>query len=57
MDDVADAYILSFKKLLKSKKNLLIYNVGSKYNLSVLKLVKKIAKLLKIKKKFFKNCQ
>ena len=54
VDDVADAYILSFKKLLKSKKNLLIYNVGSKYNLSVLKLVKKIAKLLKIKKNFLK---
>ena len=43
VDDVADAYLLTFKKLLKSKNNLLIYNVGSKYNLSVLEIVKKIA--------------
>ena len=33
---------------------MLVYNVGSKYNLSVLQLVKKIASLLNIKKNYFK---
>lgn len=54
VDDVAKAYILTFSKLLKSQKKLLVYNVGSKYNLSVLQLVKKIASLLNIKKNYFK---
>ncbi len=53
VDDVADAYLLTFKKLLKRRNNLLIYNVGSKYNLSVLEIVKKIANIMKIKGKFF----
>ncbi len=54
VDDVARAYILTFSKLLKSQKKLLVYNVGSKYNLSVLQLVKKIATLLNIKKNYLK---
>lgn len=53
VDDVAEAYILTFRKLQKSKKRLLIYNVGSKYNLSVLNLVKKIARIMKINRDFF----
>ena len=53
VDDVANAYLLTFKKLLKRKNNLLIYNVGSKYNLSVIEIVKKIAIIMKIKGKFF----
>ena len=52
VDDVANAYILTYEKLSKIKKNLLIYNVGSKYNLSVLQLVKKIANILKVKKDY-----
>ena len=35
-------------------KKLLIYNVGSKYNLSVLKLVKKIAFLMNVKGDYLK---
>ena len=53
VEDVAEAYYLTFKKLIKSKKKLLIYNIGSKYNLTVLQIVKKIASILKIKKKYY----
>lgn len=45
IDDAVRAYILILKKLSKKKsKNLLIYNVGSKFNLTVLQLVKLILK-------------
>ena len=54
VDDVARAYLLTFKQLSNSKKKLLIYNVGSKYNLSVLKLVKKIAFLMNVKGDYLK---
>lgn len=54
VDDVARAYILTFSKLLNSRKKLLVYNVGSKYNLSVLQLVKKIASLMNKNKGFLK---
>ena len=52
VEDVSKAYYLTFKKLKKSKKKLLIYNIGSKYNLTVLQLVKKIAFLLNINKSY-----
>ncbi len=44
--DAAEAYILVMKKLLRSnkKKQLLIYNVGSKYNLKVITIVNMILK-------------
>ena len=45
--DAVQAYILIMNKLLiNKKKNMLIYNVGSKYNLSVIQLVKLILKLM-----------
>lgn len=48
IDDAVDAYLLVMKKLLKIKKNeLMIYNVGSKYNLSVIQIVNKILNLMK----------
>ena len=48
IDDATEAYILTLKKLMNSKnKNLLIYNVGSKYNYSVLKIVGLILNLMK----------
>ena len=53
VEDVAEAYYLTFKKLIKSKKKLLIYNIGSKYNLTVLQIVNKISSILKIKKKCY----
>ena len=42
VDDVSNAYFLLMIKLMKNKKKLLIYNIGSKYNLSVKDLVNKI---------------
>lgn len=42
VDDAASAYILTMKKLIKSKKKLLIYNVSSNFNSNVISLVKKI---------------
>ena len=48
VDDVAKAYLLVFKELLKGKKKLLIYNVSSKDNLSVLQIVNKIRSILKV---------
>ena len=46
--DAVDAYLLIMNKLIiNKKKKLLIYNVGSKYNLSVIKLAKLILKLLR----------
>jgi CDP-glucose 4,6-dehydratase len=43
IEDAVKAYYLVMKSLLKNKSNFLkIYNVGSKYNLDVISLVKKI---------------
>ncbi len=53
VDDVANAYLMTYEKLKKSNKKLLIYNVGSKYNLSVIQIVKHIAEALKIKKNYY----
>ena len=53
VDDVANAYILTYQKLKNSNKKLLIYNVGSKYNLSVIQIIKSIAYKLKIKNNFY----
>ena len=44
--DAVEAYILIMNKLLSNKKNLLIYNVGSKYNFSVIRLAKLILKIM-----------
>ena len=50
VDDAVNAYYMILKNLEKYKnKKLLIYNVGSKYNLSVLQLVNLILNLMKKK--------
>ena len=47
IDDAVEAYILILKQLSKKKsKNLLTYNVGSKFNLTVIQLVKLILKIM-----------
>ena len=53
VDDTANAYIKTYEKLDKANKDLLIYNVGSRYNLSVIEIVKCIAKILNIKKNYY----
>ena len=52
VDDACRAYYKVFLKLKNSKKNLLIYNTGSKYNLNTLQLVKMIYKIFKIKENY-----
>ena len=52
IDDASNAYFLTFKKLINSKKKLLIYNVGSKDNLNVIEMVNLILK--KMKKEYLK---
>jgi|TARA_Y100001970_G_scaffold120259_1_gene149094 CDP-glucose 4,6-dehydratase len=47
VDDVSRAYVLLMKEMLKKKKKLYIYNLGSKENLTVLQLVKLIVKKIK----------
>ena len=49
VNDASRAYHLIMKKMLISKNNLFIYNIGSKYNFSVVEVVNKIIKLMKIK--------
>ena len=47
IDDAVEAYILILKQLSKKKsKNLLTYNVGTKFNLTVIQLVKLILKIM-----------
>lgn len=46
--DAVNAYYLLMKKLINNKKNLRIYNVGSKNSLSVIQLVKMILDKFKI---------
>ena len=46
VDDAVNAYYLTMEKMFKKRKKMLIYNVGSKDNLSVLKLVKLILKIM-----------
>jgi CDP-glucose 4,6-dehydratase len=43
VDDAVYAYYLTMRALLTKKENLRIYNVGSKFNLSVLGMIKKIS--------------
>ena len=50
VNDAANAYFLLMKKLSDFQENLRIYNVGSKYNLSVLDLVKMILNIINNKK-------
>ncbi len=46
VEDVANAYFLLMKKMIKSKEKLRIYNVGSKENLTVINFVKLITKMI-----------
>jgi CDP-glucose 4,6-dehydratase len=46
VDDAVNAYYLIMNEMLKKGKKLLIYNVGSKDNFSVLSLVKLILKIM-----------
>ena len=48
--DAVNAYYLTMEALLKRKDNLRIYNVGSKYNLNVLEMTKKVSKIIDNKK-------
>jgi CDP-glucose 4,6-dehydratase len=50
VNDAANAYFLLMKKLSDFQENLRIYNVGSKYNLSVINLVKMILKIINNKR-------
>lgn len=50
VDDVVNAYYKLLIKMTSSKKqNLFIYNIGSKYNFSVINICKKILTLLNVK--------
>jgi len=46
IDDAVSAYYLTMKSLIKGKKNLRIYNVGSKYNMNVFKMINTISKII-----------
>jgi len=52
VEDVSRAYYKVFLELKKKKKKLLIYNTGSKYNLTALQLIKKIYKILEVKENY-----
>ncbi len=46
VDDVSRAYFKLYKYLSKSKSRLKIYNIGSKYNLTTVEIVKKIYSIM-----------
>ena len=46
VDDVAEAYFMLMKKMIRTKEKLRIYNVGSKENLTVINFVKLITKMI-----------
>ncbi len=50
VDDAVQAYYLTMLSLINSNRKLRIYNVGSKYNMNVFGMIKKISKLNKNKK-------
>ena len=50
VEDAVKAYYLTMLSLIKSNKKLRIYNVGSKYNMDVFGMIKRISKLNKNKK-------
>ena len=50
VEDAVKAYYLTMLSLIKSNKKLRIYNVGSKYNMNVFGMIKRISKLNKNKK-------
>ncbi len=52
VEDVTRAYFKLFKYLEKKNGVLKIYNIGSKYNLSTIRIIKKIYKMMKIKENF-----
>ncbi len=45
IDDAVNAYYLTMVSLIKKNSKLRIYNVGSKYNMNVFDMIKKISKL------------
>ena len=45
IDDAVNAYYLTMLSLIKKNSKLRIYNVGSKYNMNVFDMIKKISKL------------
>tara|TARA_B100000941_G_C28433922_1_gene515819 strand:- start:108 stop:1058 length:951 start_codon:yes stop_codon:yes gene_type:complete len=47
VEDVSNAYYSLYKYLIKSSNNLKVYNIGSKYNLTTLQIVKKIYQIMK----------
>lgn len=49
INDAVNAYYLTMKSLIKGKKNLRIYNVGSKFNMNVFQMINKISKIIKQK--------
>ena len=48
--DAVNAYYLTMKALINKKENLRIYNVGSKYNLNVIEMTKKVSSIIDNKK-------
>ena len=46
IDDAVNAYYLTMKSLINGKQNLRVYNVGSKYNMNVFKMINKISKII-----------
>ena len=52
VEDVSRAYFKLYQKLLNSNDQLKIYNIGSKYNLNTLEIIKKIYKVMQQKPNF-----
>ena len=48
VEDVTRAYFKLYKNLKDKKGDLKIYNIGSKYNLNTIQIIKKIYKLMKV---------
>ena len=48
VEDVTRAYFKLYKNLLNKKGDLKVYNIGSKYNLDTLQMIRKIFKLMKV---------
>lgn len=52
VEDVSRAYFKLYQRLLNKNDFLKIYNIGSKYNLNTLEIIKKIYKIMKKKSNF-----
>ena len=48
VEDVTRAYFKLYKNLINKKGDLKVYNIGSKYNLNTLQIIRKIFKLMKV---------